>query len=94
MDKDMRQGQSLAVGQAMLLDDHILADGLFATRPDLGNLGAQAIDKELQPTCHVHAGFSYALDSLVKSGEIPVVVFADCEQPLKVVPRPVKVQSG
>lgn len=47
--KDVSEGFFLAILKAVLLDDHVPADGLFSSLFDLGKLRIQAIDKILQP---------------------------------------------
>ena len=63
-----------------------MGDPLF----DLGKLGAQAFNKRLQPTGHIHVVFPDTLNCLVECGTISVIIFTDGKQPFEIVSGPVR----
>ena len=70
--QDVSEGHGLAVRKAVFLDENIPADGSLPTVFDLGKLCAQTFNKILQPTGHIHAYFTHALDRPVECGAIPL----------------------
>jgi hypothetical protein len=58
------------------------------------HLGFQGFAEIFKPARHIHAVISDGLERLVKILSISIVVFADGEKFLKVVPGAVEAQSG
>jgi len=84
----------LSLVEAVLLDEDVATDDLLASVAHLGHLGLKSGDEILEPTGHVHPVFTHALDRPVEGRSVAVVVFADSEQPLEVVPGFVKAEGG
>ena len=84
----------LTLCQAVFPDEEIAANRALSTVADLDKLGGQALDEVLQPPCHVHAVGANALDRPIEGGPIAIVVLADGEQPLEVVPGPIEAERG
>ena len=91
---EMAECLGLPLVQSVLLHKHIPADDLLAALAHLDHLGFQAADEVIEPTGHIHAVISHALDRLVKCRPVAIVVFADGEQPLEVVSSLVETEGG
>ena len=90
---DVAQRDSLPVGQRVLPHQGIPTDRLFSTRLYLVELGGQPGREELEPPREVHVLLAHALDCPVERGPVSVVVLADGEEALEVVPRLVQTEG-
>ena len=76
----------------MLLGEHVPTDCSLASFLHLTHLRGQSRREVLEPDREVHVPLADALDRLVVRVAIAVVVLADGEQPLEVVPRLVQAE--
>ena len=89
----MTKGEHLSIRQVVSASEDILLNRQLSSPLNLGELGGKADGEEFDLTRHVHVRPPYALESPVEGHAVPVVVFADGEQPLEVVARPVETQG-
>ena len=89
----MTKGEHLSIRQVVPASEDVLLNRQLSSPLDLGELGSKADSEKFDPTRHVHIRLSYTLESPVEGHAVPVVVFADGEQPLEVVARPVETQG-
>ena len=68
----------------MFFRKNMRADERLALLLNLGQLPLQS-EGEVQPIGQVESVFAYALNRPVVAGAVPIIVFAESEQPLKIV---------
>ena len=89
----MTKGEYLSIRQVVSASEDILLNRQLSSPLNLCELSGKADGEEFDPTRHVHICLSYALESPVEGHAVPVVVFADGEQSLEVIARPVETQG-
>ena len=90
---DVAQRDSLPFRQRVLPHQGVPADCVLSAYLYLVELGGQPCREELEPAREVHVPFAHGSDRPVEGGPVPVVVLADGEEALEVVPGFVQAQS-
>ena len=83
---------ALTLIKAMFLRQNIPADNLLTTLFDLDHLGFQAGNEVVEPASHIHSIFTHTLDRSIKGRTVAIIIFADGEQSLEVIPSLVEAE--
>ena len=89
----MTKGKYLSIREVVSSSEDVLPNRQLSALLNLCKLSSKAASEEFDPTGHVHICPSNTLESPVEGHAVPVVVFADGEQPLEVIARSIEAQG-